>query len=387
MRNKKILFALAAFCSMQLAMAAAPIVDNSTDANQDANSAMSSPASSSSSLSSSSSDTVTPDIAPTSSSRSQHGFSSSSKNMSQQNQQDTAAATESYPSAVALPPPIDTSSMSTKQRLSRLEKQINNLNQSNYQRRIDDLQQQVQTLTGKTEEQEHTIKELQQQVQDYYKDLNNRVEAGGSQNQTTAKIKPQFSNSSSENNDNVSASPRSNLNTAIKAKNKHKTENAQKNVTDMQPAAKDMDTDSTSPTSQTSINNKKAAPEKDSLKEQQVYQAAFDSLQSKQYNDGISKLRIYLKKYPDGTYASNAHYWLGEMYFLMKNLRQANIEFAAVINKYPTSSKAPEALLKFAMVNESEGKHEQAQKALKILKRKFPNSAAAKIAAQQQIVQ
>ena len=51
-------------------------------------------------------------------------------------------------------------------------------------------------------------------------------------------------------------------------------------------------------------------------------------------------------RYPHHDYADNAQYWLGEGYYDQQALRQAAPEFRAVVTRWPTGNKAPDAMLK-----------------------------------------
>lgn len=119
------------------------------------------------------------------------------------------------------------------------------------------------------------------------------------------------------------------------------------------------------------------------LKEQQSYQAAFNYLQNRQFDDGAKELKKYLSTYPNGMYAANAHYWLGEIYFLNNSYAKSSSEFDIVTAKYAASPKVPEAMFKLAYIHNKEGKRDQAKKEYLKLKKRYPNSAAAKLAEQQ----
>ena len=73
------------------------------------------------------------------------------------------------------PSTIDTANLSVEERVSHLERQIDNINKTNYQGRIDDLQQQLQKISGDLEIQAHDLQQLQQQVHSLYEDLDRRI--------------------------------------------------------------------------------------------------------------------------------------------------------------------------------------------------------------------
>lgn len=130
-------------------------------------------------------------------------------------------------------------------------------------------------------------------------------------------------------------------------------------------------------TSTTGIDNTMGSPE------EQEYQNAFSLLSSRQYDKAVQLLQQYLTDYPDGKYAANAHYWLGEIYYLQSNIDQSAVEMLAVIKNFPKSAKVPDAMLKIAMIYNTQKKYAQARDELQQIISQYPDSSAAQIAEQQ----
>lgn len=82
----------------------------------------------------------------------------------------------------------------------------------------------------------------------------------------------------------------------------------------------------------------------------QQYSAAYDLLKNRRIDEAESKFRQYIAGYPDGSYAANAHYWLGEISMLENQLDSARKEFAIVVEKYPNDRKAEDAGFKLGKV-------------------------------------
>ena len=40
-------------------------------------------------------------------------------------------------------------------------------------------------------------------------------------------------------------------------------------------------------------------------------------MQGRQFEKAITSFNQFLQQYPDGQYAANAHYWLGELYLVL----------------------------------------------------------------------
>jgi tol-pal system protein YbgF len=236
--------------------------------------------------------------------------------------------------ASMVPEMATTNATTLEQRIANLERQVNNLTQMNLPGRLEELQQEIQKLNGQSEQQNHDVKTIKDQLNKFYRDLNQRI-----------------------------TSP------AASSLNKNDNANLLDNGTNLSndetiKAASDID--------QQSI-----------PKEQKAYEDAFNDLQQKKYSFAAEKLRIYLKNYPKGAYTVNAHYWLAECYYLLNQFNQAASEFKIVIDKYPSSTKIPDALLKLGIIHSNAGKYDLARKELQTVRKKYPGSTAAHLASQQ----
>lgn len=119
-------------------------------------------------------------------------------------------------------------------------------------------------------------------------------------------------------------------------------------------------------------NNSKVNP-----KEKSAYLKAFKFLEHGKYKEATTGFEQFLEKYPDSSYADNAHYWLAETYYVQQNLKEAMSEFQALVKKHPDSSKVPGALLKIGYIYQDEGKQGKARKYLKKVTSKYPHTTAA----------
>ena len=112
------------------------------------------------------------------------------------------------------------------------------------------------------------------------------------------------------------------------------------------------------------------------------YQAAFDLLKAGQYDQATAAFQKHLATYPEGAYADNAQYWLGEAYYVNKAFADARTAFQRVLDKYPQSRKVPDALLKLGYCDYELKDIPAAKSALKQVTSKYPDSAAARPAQQ-----
>jgi tol-pal system protein YbgF len=77
-----------------------------------------------------------------------------------------------------------------------------------------------------------------------------------------------------------------------------------------------------------------------------TYKDAYAALQRHDHLAAVQGFSDFLAKYPRHDYANNAQYWLGETYYDQADYKAALSEFRKVIKQYPTGIKVPDALLK-----------------------------------------
>lgn len=126
---------------------------------------------------------------------------------------------------------------------------------------------------------------------------------------------------------------------------------------------------------------------KGTVVEKNTYENAYNLVLNKRYSEAVTALKDFLKQYPKGQYAPNAHYWLGEVYSLQarstKNpdlLNKASTEFLAITTHFPNHQKAMDALLKLGIIEEDKGNKELAKEYLTNVKERYPGTSVARIA-------
>ena len=109
-----------------------------------------------------------------------------------------------------------------------------------------------------------------------------------------------------------------------------------------------------------------------------AYETALAQVQGKQYDRGLEGLNAFLVRWPDHPYAENAIYWRGEAYFAQGEYLRAGEQFEAVLARYGSGKKSPDALLKLGMCQERLGASTRAREYWDRLKTEYPKSEAAK---------
>jgi tol-pal system protein YbgF len=114
--------------------------------------------------------------------------------------------------------------------------------------------------------------------------------------------------------------------------------------------------------------------------ERASYEAAFDVLKAGRYDESANAFQQFLQQHPDGVYAPNARYWLGESYYVTQNYDLALEQFKLLYERYPDHDKAPGALLKVGLSQYGLKQMDEAQATLTEVTQKYPGSDAARTA-------
>lgn len=107
-----------------------------------------------------------------------------------------------------------------------------------------------------------------------------------------------------------------------------------------------------------------------------AYEAAYSMLRNQDYAGAESAFDAFIKTNPGHPLISNALYWLGETYYVRNDFEKAARVFAETYQKYPEGSKAPDSLLKLGMSLAGQGKGQDACIALAQLKKQYPVGAS-----------
>jgi tol-pal system protein YbgF len=259
---------------------------------------------------------------------------------------------------------------------------INTLNQM--MNRMEQMQKEIQQLTGKVEDQVFLIAELKKQQKTQYTDFDERLQALENKGSTppvdAGAITPDAS----------AVTPP--IDAAIPATDAAPSDPAL--VTDAAAgaaAATAVTPDVVVPaTEATPVPDPapQAAPKSPSAdaaisateEEKQEYKQAYNQLSIGKTDEAITSFDAYLLKYPGGGYASNVQYWLGEAYRVKQDANAAKAAFNKVIDVYPTSPKVPDALLKLGYIEIEQNNTVKARDYLTRISTDYPNSNAAYLA-------
>jgi tol-pal system protein YbgF len=110
------------------------------------------------------------------------------------------------------------------------------------------------------------------------------------------------------------------------------------------------------------------------LSPEDQFQVAFENIRNKKWQDAKTSFEQFISDNPQNQLSGSAHYWLGELYILEKNYRQAALIFAEGFQKFPASIKAAEMLFKLSQSLYQVEKTNEACKTMEKLIIDFPKN-------------
>ncbi len=102
------------------------------------------------------------------------------------------------------------------------------------------------------------------------------------------------------------------------------------------------------------------------MDEKTSYDTALQLIRNRQYELAITQLESVIARFPDGDYAANSYYWLGEVYAAKPtpDYEKARQALAQVITFFPDHRKVPDAAFKLGKVYHLLGDCERATELL-----------------------
>lgn len=113
-----------------------------------------------------------------------------------------------------------------------------------------------------------------------------------------------------------------------------------------------------------------------------LYEKWYEALLRRQFSDAEAGFRDFLQKYPDHSLAGSAQYQLGETAYAQGDFQEAARNFLQGYKNYPKSRRAPDSLLKLGLSLRKIGQQDQACAALGSVGTEFPRAVEAKKRAQ-----
>ena len=116
------------------------------------------------------------------------------------------------------------------------------------------------------------------------------------------------------------------------------------------------------------------------LGDEELYKAAYKKFQETDTEGAIKDFTSFIDLYPNSALADNAHFWIGECYYSMKDYDRAILEYDKVIKDYPNADKVPSAMLKEGYAFAELGEINSARVVLNDLIQNYPGEPQADLA-------
>ncbi len=110
------------------------------------------------------------------------------------------------------------------------------------------------------------------------------------------------------------------------------------------------------------------------LTPQEQYDRAFGLLRQANYEDAEKAFKGFIDKNPKDHLVDNAKYWYAETFYVRAKFNDAAVAFADAFQQNPKGAKAPDSLLKMAMSLAAIEKTQDACTTLNELKKSYPNA-------------
>lgn len=281
-------------------------------------------------------------------------------------------STAALAAAVAFPAFAQSGRLSLAERVAQLEAAQNQAASSGNQtvellNRITQLQAEIQSLRGLVEQQSYEIETLKKRNRDQYLDLDSRLARmeGGSPAAPAA-----------------DAADGGLPPDALPSNAEPLADAAPASGTVMEEPEVRPPVDGGTETAGLGGGELPAAPDTiaDPVGERAMYESAFDALKEGRYAEAARRFQSFLTSYPNGEFAPNAHYWLGESYYVTQNYQIALDAFRQLLSQFPNSSKAPDALLKVGYCHYELRQWGEAEATLNQVVERYPETTVSRLA-------
>ncbi|MDG1254214.1 MAG: tol-pal system protein YbgF [Glaciecola sp.] len=140
-----------------------------------------------------------------------------------------------------------------------------------------------------------------------------------------------------------------------------------------------------SPTTKTAVSAViSSTPSAATGNDEAAYKAAVDLiLKQRDTKAAIPALEEFVTTYPQSKFTSNAHYWLGQIFYNEQNWEQARVQFDTLHTQYPSSSKVPDATLKLGIIAKNLSDRAKAREYFESVVANHANTTSAKLAQEQ----
>ena len=262
-------------------------------------------------------------------------------------------------------------------RLARLERALEGRGLVDLLQQVESLQREIQRLQGQLEEQSYAIEQFREAQRDAYVDMDQRL---GKIEQASG-MAPPLTTLVPNSTDSIAGTPSAE---ELRRETQIPTLESQDDLRpDDRPSADQPSRDSPESVDDRIVTPsvvRSSSPAVDDETSENAYRDAFALLKAGKYEESIAAFTDFLQRYPNSQYADNAQYWLGETHYVNRDFNAAIAQYDKLIELFPDSKKRSHAMLKIGYSYHELGESEQARAVLEDLRRRYSDSAAARLA-------
>jgi tol-pal system protein YbgF len=238
--------------------------------------------------------------------------------------------------------PVASAAPSVKERLDSIERKLDARGLIDMHNSIEQMQQDLQQLRGEIEVQTHTLEDMKRRQREQYLDIDRRLQ--------------QLKNAQ------VPVAP------------------AGVTGANGAPAVVVPPLTTAPPAASTVAPAVAPVASADPAREQAEYDTALAILRDGRYSDAALAFKQFITAYPAGGYTDNAHYWLGETYYVTREFDKAQATFSKLVTDFPNSPKVADSRLKLGYIHYEGKDWAAARTELETVTASWPASTAARLA-------
>ncbi len=242
--------------------------------------------------------------------------------------------------------------------------------------RLDQIEQGMRELRGQVEETQFQIRQVNQKVENFMGDTDFRLRelegTGGGQRPQASQQQPQQLSQQSSSGGAMSSGQAASMGSLGTVSDDAVRQVAERAPQLINPDAQDRQQQQQVASAQPSGAPAGALPGGSADED---YRYAMSFLRQGDYGAAEAAFSQFLQAHGDSSLAGNAQYWLGETYYVREQYQDAARAFLSGYQKYSSSPKAPDSLLKLGITLAALGQTEDACLTLSEVGRTFPNAS------------
>lgn len=116
------------------------------------------------------------------------------------------------------------------------------------------------------------------------------------------------------------------------------------------------------------------------LSDSEAYAKAYELVPERRFDDAVTAFQNFIRQYPESRLVGNAYYWIGEIYMAQNRTQDAEKMFDAVVRRYQDSFKIADSKYKLGLIYQRYGDERKARDMMESIVRDHAREPAADLA-------